>query len=73
MLQLISREAELSSMILEYARLQRNHHVTAIAILDEIIPDMETHISKLSVGDLFFFSIFEIHPIEKPTKSMYFC
>uniref|UniRef100_A0A0A9W8R3 Rho GTPase-activating protein 17 n=1 Tax=Lygus hesperus TaxID=30085 RepID=A0A0A9W8R3_LYGHE len=52
MLQLISREAELSSLILDYARIQRNHHVTAIAILDEIIPEM-THISESAMKPVF--------------------
>lgn len=41
MLQLIARESELSMTILEYARLQKNYHQTAVAILDEIIPEME--------------------------------
>uniref|UniRef100_A0A0P4VP04 Putative rho gtpase-activating protein 17 n=1 Tax=Rhodnius neglectus TaxID=72488 RepID=A0A0P4VP04_9HEMI len=53
MLQLISRESELASTILEYAKLQRNYHVTAVAILDEIIPEMESRIYESNLKPVF--------------------
>ena len=46
MLQLVARETELSKIVLEYARLQRNYHSAAVAILNEIIPEMESSISQ---------------------------
>lgn len=53
MLQLIARESELSMTILEYARLQKNYHQTAVAILDEIIPEMEAAIGESFVRPVF--------------------
>ncbi|KAL1131175.1 hypothetical protein AAG570_012411 [Ranatra chinensis] len=52
MLQLIAREAELSSVVLEYAKLQRNYHEAAFKILEEIIPEMELAI-KSRLGPVF--------------------
>lgn len=40
--QLISREAELSSVLMELIKHQRSYHQTALAVLDEIVPELET-------------------------------
>lgn len=40
--QLISREAELSSVLIELIKHQRSYHQTALAVLDEIVPELET-------------------------------
>ncbi|XP_066908597.1 rho GTPase-activating protein 44 [Halyomorpha halys] len=53
MLQLIAREADLSSTFLEYARLQKNYHITATKILDEIIPEMEEAINESYMRPVF--------------------
>lgn len=46
MFQLISKEAELATTVLEYARLQRSYHQAALATLDEMIPELESTICK---------------------------
>lgn len=47
--QLISREAELSSVLMELIKHQRSYHQTALAILDEIVPELETVIGMFIV------------------------
>jgi hypothetical protein len=49
MFQLIAKEAELATTVLEYARLQRSYHQTAMATLDEMIPELESSICKLRI------------------------
>jgi len=39
---LISREAEFSSILKELIKHQRSYHQTALAVLDEIVPELET-------------------------------
>lgn len=46
MFQLISKEADIAATVLEYAKLQRAYHQTALATLDEMIPELETAIGK---------------------------
>lgn len=50
MLQMMARESDVSQTILEFARLQRNYHTAALAILDEIIPEIELAIGKSSMN-----------------------
>jgi len=45
--QLISREAELSSVLIELIKHQRSYHQTALAVLDEIVPELETVVGML--------------------------
>lgn len=45
--QLISREAEFSSVLIELIKHQRSYHQTALAVLDEIVPELETVIGML--------------------------
>jgi len=47
--QLISREAELSSVLMELIKHQRSYHQTALAILDEIVPELETVIGMFII------------------------
>lgn len=44
MFTLISKEAHLSNLIVEYAKLQRAYHENALNILGSIIPDLENYI-----------------------------
>jgi len=46
MFQLISREAELAHTIVQYVKLQRAYHESALRILEEKIPELEKNISK---------------------------
>lgn len=46
MFQLISKETDLATTILEFARLQRSYHQAALATLDEMIPELESNICK---------------------------
>ncbi|XP_025415724.1 rho GTPase-activating protein 44-like [Sipha flava] len=44
--QLISREAEFSSILMELMKHQRSYHQTALAVLDQIVPELETVIDS---------------------------
>jgi hypothetical protein len=46
MFQLISREAELAQTIVQYVKLQKAYHESALRILEEKIPELEKNISK---------------------------
>jgi len=46
---LISREAEFSSVLLELIKYQRSYHQTALAVLDKVVPELETVIGMLFV------------------------
>ena len=46
MFQLISREAELAQTVVQYVKLQRAYHESALKILEERIPELEKNISK---------------------------
>ncbi|KAG8327145.1 Rho GTPase-activating protein 17 [Homalodisca vitripennis] len=59
MFQLIAKEAELATTVLEYARLQRSYHQTALATLDEMIPELESSICDCSVKPVFGVSLEE--------------
>jgi hypothetical protein len=50
MFQLISREADLAQTVVQYVKLQRAYHESALRILEEKIPELEKNISKLSCG-----------------------
>ncbi|XP_054281560.1 rho GTPase-activating protein 44-like isoform X1 [Macrosteles quadrilineatus] len=59
MFQLMARETELATTVLEYARLQRSYHQTAMATLDEMIPELESNILDWSVKPVFGVSLEE--------------
>jgi hypothetical protein len=46
MFQLISREAELAQTVVQYVKLQKSYHESALRILEEKIPELEKNISK---------------------------
>jgi hypothetical protein len=50
MFQLISREADLAQTVVQYIKLQRAYHESALRILEETIPELEKSISKSSSG-----------------------
>lgn len=52
MFQLISREADLAQTVVQYVKLQRAYHESALRILEEKIPELEKNISKLSCGEV---------------------
>lgn len=53
MFQLISKEADIAATVLEYAKLQRAYHQTALATLDEMIPELESSIADSSMKPVF--------------------
>lgn len=46
MFQLMSRETELAQTIIQYIKLQRAYHESALHCLEDLIPTMESYISK---------------------------
>jgi hypothetical protein len=50
MFHLISREADLSQTVVQYVKLQRAYHESALRILEEKIPELEKNISKSPCG-----------------------
>lgn len=46
MFQLMSRETELAQTIIQYIKLQRAYHESALHCLQDLIPTMESYISK---------------------------
>jgi len=46
MFQLMSRETELAQTIIQYVKLQRAYHESAMHCLEELIPGLESYISK---------------------------
>lgn len=46
MFQLISREADLAQTVVQYVKLQRAYHQSALKMLEEKIPELEKNISK---------------------------
>ncbi|XP_046408846.1 rho GTPase-activating protein 44-like isoform X1 [Ischnura elegans] len=44
MFTLLSKEAQLASLVVEYAKLQRAYHENALSILGSVIPDLENYI-----------------------------
>lgn len=53
MFQLMSRETELAQTIIQYIKLQRAYHESALHCLEDLIPTMESYISKYFVNLLF--------------------
>ncbi|CAH0388088.1 unnamed protein product [Bemisia tabaci] len=53
MFQLIAREAELAKTILEFVKIQKHYHETALATLDEMIPELENTISGSCIKPVF--------------------
>ncbi|XP_050542603.1 rho GTPase-activating protein 44-like [Daktulosphaira vitifoliae] len=51
--QLIARESELSSVLMEFVKHQRSFHQTALAVLDQIVPELETVIDKSPTKPVF--------------------
>lgn len=46
MFQLMSRETELAQTVIQYVKLQRAYHESAMHCLEDLIPDLECYISK---------------------------
>lgn len=46
MFQLMSRETELAQTVIQYVKLQRAYHESALHCLEDLIPDLECYISK---------------------------
>lgn len=46
MFQLMSRETELAQTIIQYIKLQRAYHESALHCLEDLIPGLESYISK---------------------------
>jgi len=46
MFQLISRESQLAETVVQYVKLQRAYHESALKILEERIPELENNISE---------------------------
>lgn len=46
MFALLSKEVQFSNSVLQYLKLQRAYHESALHILTDVIPHMEKHISK---------------------------
>ena len=46
MFQLMSRETELAQIIIQYVKLQRAYHESALHCLEDLIPGLESYISK---------------------------
>ena len=46
MFQLMSRETELAQIIIQYVKLQRAYHESALHYLEDFIPGLESYISK---------------------------
>ena len=46
MFQLLSRESQLAETIVQYVKLQRAYHESALKILEEKIPELENNISE---------------------------
>ena len=49
MFQLMSRETELAQTVIQYVKLQRAYHESALHCLEDIIPDLECYISKTNI------------------------
>lgn len=47
MFQLMSRETELAQTVIQYVKLQRAYHESALHCLEDLIPDLECYISKI--------------------------
>lgn len=52
---LMSKETQLAQTILQYIKLQRAYHESALHCLEDVIPDLECFISKLLTCYYFFF------------------
>ena len=52
MFQLMSRETELAQTIIQYVKLQRAYHESALHCLADLIPGLESYISKLNTQNL---------------------
>nr|CAD7202488.1 unnamed protein product [Timema douglasi] len=48
MFQLLSREADLANVVVQYVKLQRVYHESALKLLEKVIPDLETSIDESS-------------------------
>lgn len=47
MFQLISKEAILTNVLLDYIKLQQAAHRTALALLDGMVPELESKLGKI--------------------------
>lgn len=52
MFQLMSRETDLAHTIIQYVKLQRAYHESALHCLEELIPGLESYISKYRLNIL---------------------
>jgi len=57
MFQLMSRETELAQTIIQYIKLQRAYHESALHCLEDLIPGLENFISRFH---MFLYTIIEI-------------
>lgn len=55
MFQLMSRETELAHTIIQYVKLQRAYHESALHCLEELIPGLESYISKYIDTSLIYY------------------
>lgn len=55
MFQLMSRETELAQTIIQYVKLQRAYHESALHCLEDLIPGLESYISE------FLFQVYGYH------------
>lgn len=52
MFQLISKQSVLVNALLEYIKLQHQAHRRAVALLDEMVPELESKIGKTLIDEL---------------------
>ncbi|PSN49744.1 hypothetical protein C0J52_08486 [Blattella germanica] len=57
MFQLISREADLAQIVVQYARLQRAYHESALKFLEETIPELENNINDSPTKPMYGFPL----------------
>lgn len=46
MFQLISKESVLANVLLDYVKLQQTAHRSALAVLDEMVPELQSSIGE---------------------------
>lgn len=65
MFQLMSRETELAQTIIQYIKLQRAYHESALHCLEDLIPGLESYISKFHVLFKIIYSYRNVFVIRK--------
>ncbi|XP_014223103.1 rho GTPase-activating protein 44-like [Trichogramma pretiosum] len=59
MFQLMSRESELAQTIIQYVKLQRAYHESALHCLEDLIPDLECYINDNEMKPVYGYSLEE--------------